>query len=107
VKHLLPLFPRGERSLLACVVEKLDECHHRVDVGQVTREQDLELVGEEIELHLTEQTEIVWIGDDTLDAGTWLLIPVPETALLMPEGIIEPSTITLQNGTLDAIIRRD
>jgi hypothetical protein len=99
VEHLIPLFPQGERSLLACVVEKLNEYHYRVNVGQVIREQDLGLVGAEIGLDLTEDTEILWIGDDTMDVGTWLDIRLPEAGSVAPGDALAPEEITLQNGT--------
>jgi hypothetical protein len=103
VEHLVALWPVGERSLLGCVVRRLDEYRYRVRVGQVRREEDLELVGEEIQLYLTEDTEILWIGDDVMDVGTWLLVPLAQSASLKPDDVIAPTTITLQNGTGETI----
>ena len=93
------LVPQARRSLLGQIVRKLDEYHHRVRVTQVTRERDLEVVGKEIRVDLTDNTVIGWIGDPTMEVGTWLSIDLPDEAPVAPDRPLDPETmtITLQN----------
>jgi hypothetical protein len=62
--------------LTAIVQELVGKTLYRVRVRQVTSEFDVELVGRDLLLSVLPETVILWIGNNNLDVGTILLIPV-------------------------------